>query len=79
MAELTTRGLHVASGLSSLKYKKMKMLAEDVATVETEETWNSSTYRGPDLVSATSGVKQKVVYTLVRETGTWKAAERKVD
>ena len=79
VAELATKGLHVASGLSSLKYKKMKMLAEDVATVQTEETWNSNTYSGPDLVSATSGVKQNIVYTLVRETGTWKVAERKVD
>jgi hypothetical protein len=79
VADLTTRGLHVVSGLSSLKYNKMEMLAEDVATVETEETWNINTYRGAALVSATSGVKQKAVYTLVREVGTWKVAERKVD
>jgi len=55
------------------------MLARDVATVETEETWNINTYRGAALVSAKSGVKQKAVYTLVREVGTWKVAERKVD
>jgi hypothetical protein len=79
VAVLTTKGLRVASGLSSLKYKKMKMLAEDVVTVETEETWNSNTYSGSDLVSATSGVKQNAAYTLVREMGTWKAAERKID
>lgn len=79
VAELTTKGLHVVSGLSSLKYKKMKMLAEDVVTVETEEAWNTNTYRGPALVSGTSGVKQKAVYTLVREGGAWKVTERKVD
>ena len=79
VAELAAKGQHVVTGLSNLKYKKMKMLALDVATVETEETWNSNTYSGSTLVSTASGVKQNVVYTLVRETGTWKAAERKVD
>jgi hypothetical protein len=79
VAELVSKGMHVATGLSSLKYKKMKMLAQNVATVETTETWNTNTYSGSTLVSAMSGIKQNVVYTLVREAGTWKVAERKVD
>ena len=77
--DLQIQGLHVAAGLTNLKYKEKKMLTEGVVTVEIEETWNTNTYRGPALVSARTGVKQKAVYTLVREGGAWKVTERKVD
>lgn len=79
VADLATRGLHQASDLKSLKYKSFKVLAADVATIETEETWSYIIFQGQAPASTTNNQKNKVTYTLQRdEGGPWKVTESKV-
>lgn len=78
VADLGTRGLHQASDLLSLKYDKFKVLTPDVATVDTEENWNFTIYQATTPVSTVSNQKNKVTYTLQRESGTWKVTEARV-
>jgi hypothetical protein len=76
--DLASRGLRQQSDLLSLKYQKFKVLAPDVATVETDEVWNFTIYSGANPVSAVTNQKQKMVYTLQRDgDGPWKVTESK--
>jgi hypothetical protein len=76
--ELASKGQHVASQLTSLKYEKFKMLSGTLATVETSETWNFTTYEGAVPASTVSGQKFHMVYTLEENGGgAWKVIERK--
>ncbi len=76
--DLIGRAECVRSQLTALKYGKIKMLSEGVATVETHETWNFLTYKGAALVSTLTDQKIEMVYTLEEQGGgLWKVTESK--
>jgi zinc-ribbon domain len=84
---LATQGQRQVSQLLSMKYTDFKMLAPNVATVSSEETWNITVYAGSTPVSAVNGQKSKTTYTLQRDRmpvtgpaeawGPWKVTESK--
>ena len=77
--DLMGKGQHVASQLTGLKYDAVKMLSRTVATVETHETWNYTTYQASAVVANAVGQQQHAVYTLEESGGgAWKVIERKV-
>jgi len=76
--DLMGKGQHVVSQLTSLKYDNLKLLNRRVATVETHETWNYTTFQGSTVVASVVGQKQHMVYTLEEVGGgAWKVTERK--
>ena len=78
--DLLARGERVVSELTSVKFENIELRTKDVATVETKETWNKTTFQGRVAVSTKIGLKQDVVYTLERgKDDVWKVTERKVD
>ena len=76
--DLMGKGQHVEAQLTDLRYESLKLLSERVATVETHETWNETTYQGSAVAGVKAGRKLKVVYTLEEQGGgLWKVIERK--
>ena len=72
------KGQRVVSQLTSLKYDNIKLLSRTVASVETHETWDYTTYQGTAVVARVVGQKQHMVYTLQEVGGgAWKVVERK--
>ena len=75
--DLLDKGRHVEAQLTDLRYESLKLLSERVATVETRETWNETTYQGTAVAGVKAGRKLKVVYTLEEQGGgLWKVTER---
>lgn len=89
MADLAARGLRQASELRNLKYVSFEMLAPHVATIETDEAWNFTTYEGQNPVTVVTNQKSRVTYTLQRDVlsgrgsstvyGPWKVTESRID
>ncbi len=76
--DLMGKGQHTLSQLTSLKYDSVKLLTRTVATVETHETWNYTTFQGSTVVASVLGQKQHMIYTLEENGGgAWKVIERK--
>ena len=76
--DLMGKGQHTQSQLTSLKYDSVKLLNRTVATVETHETWNYTTFQGSTAVASVVGQQQHMVYTLEENGGgAWKVIERK--
>ena len=76
--ELAAKGQRVVRQLTALKFDNTKLLSDSVATVETHETWNMTTYQGPTPVSAQMGQAYHMIYTLEQQgDGSWKVVERK--
>ena len=75
--DLLDKGRHVEAQLTDLRYESLKLLSERVATVETRETWNETTYQRTAVAGVKAGRKLKVVYTLEEQGGgLWKVTER---
>ncbi|MHB8896807.1 MAG: zinc-ribbon domain-containing protein [Candidatus Geothermincolia bacterium] len=75
---LSGKGQSVVAQLTDLKFVNFKLLNERIATVETSETWNYTTYQDGNAVSSILGQKIKMVYTLEEQGGgLWKVIERK--
>ena len=75
---LASKGQRVASQLISVKYSNPTLLSRNVATIETDEVWNFTTYQGATPTSVVASVKQHATYTLERDRdNTWKVIERK--
>jgi len=76
---LMGKGQHVQSQLTAVRYENIKLLNEAVATVETTETWNTTTFQGQSVVAQQNGVKRHMIYTLEQKgnIGAWKVIERK--
>lgn len=69
-----------ASALKSRKYSEINALAENVATVRTEENWDYIYYDAENRpVSTLSNVKEKWVYTLRKRGDRWLVVERVKD
>lgn len=80
VADFAARGLRQVSGLKSVEYRKFKVLAPTVATVETEETWDFTVLQGQVPINVVAGQKNKYVYTMQRDgEGPWKVTESKAD
>jgi len=75
---LMGKGQHVSSQLTDLKYDSIKLLNESIATVETRETWNYTTFQGSTPVASVTGQKLHMVYTIEQQGGgLWKVVECK--
>ena len=78
VSDLAATGTHQVSQLVSLKFTNFKVLTPDVATVDTEETWNYTVFKGSTPTSVLTNQKTKVVYTLrLGSDGRFKAIESK--